>query len=173
MHTFSGVRPLYDDNADNPSAVTRDYIFELDATDGQAPLLSVFGGKITTFRKLSEHALEDLKPFFPKMGEGVDGERASAGRRHAPMRISTSSSATCARHIRGCRPHWQSIMRGSTERARANWSAERSSLADLGRRFGPDFYEREARLPVRDGMGGDGGGHSRAPHQARPAYERR
>ncbi len=67
IHSFSGVRPLYDDNADNPSAVTRDYVFELDAGDGKAPLLSVFGGKITTFRKLSEHALEKLFPFFPLM----------------------------------------------------------------------------------------------------------
>jgi D-erythritol 1-phosphate dehydrogenase len=67
IHSFSGVRPLYDDNADNPSAVTRDYVFELDAGQDKAPLLSVFGGKITTFRKLSEHALEKLVPFFPSM----------------------------------------------------------------------------------------------------------
>jgi glycerol-3-phosphate dehydrogenase len=69
VHSFSGVRPLYDDNAENPSAVTRDYIFEVDGDGERAPLLSVFGGKITTFRKLSEHALEKIKPFFPAMGE--------------------------------------------------------------------------------------------------------
>jgi glycerol-3-phosphate dehydrogenase len=70
VHSFSGVRPLYDDNAENPSAVTRDYVFEVDAVDGKAPLLSVFGGKITTFRKLSEHALEKIRPFFPAMKPG-------------------------------------------------------------------------------------------------------
>jgi D-erythritol 1-phosphate dehydrogenase len=70
VHSFSGVRPLYDDSAENPSAVTRDYIFEVDAENGKAPLLSVFGGKITTFRKLSEHALDRLKPFFPDMRPG-------------------------------------------------------------------------------------------------------
>lgn len=70
VHSFSGVRPLYDDSAENPSAVTRDYIFEVDAENGKAPLLSVFGGKITTFRKLSEHALDRLKPFFPTMRPG-------------------------------------------------------------------------------------------------------
>ncbi len=64
LYRFSGVRPLYDDNADNPSAVTRDYVFEL---DGEPPLLSVFGGKITTFRKLAEHAMQKLQPFFPDM----------------------------------------------------------------------------------------------------------
>lgn len=79
VHSFSGVRPLYDDNAANPSAVTRDYIFEVDATDGQAPLLSVFGGKITTFRKLSDHALERLKPFFPKMGPAWTGSATLPG----------------------------------------------------------------------------------------------
>ncbi len=72
VHSFSGVRPLYDDNSDNPSAVTRDYIFEVDAPEGQAPLLSVFGGKITTFRKLADHAIERLKPFFPGDGRGLD-----------------------------------------------------------------------------------------------------
>ena len=64
IHSFSGVRPLSDDNAANPSAVTRDYVFDC---DGEPPLLSVFGGKITTYRKLAEHALQKLAPFFPAM----------------------------------------------------------------------------------------------------------
>ena len=64
ISTFSGVRPLYDDNAANPSAVTRDYVFDV---EGTPPLLSVFGGKITTYRKLAEHALQKLRPFFPHM----------------------------------------------------------------------------------------------------------
>ena len=64
IHAFAGVRPLYDDNAENPSAVTRDYVFDV---TGEPPMLSVFGGKITTYRKLAEHALEKLKPFFPDM----------------------------------------------------------------------------------------------------------
>src|SRR6185312_11843667 len=59
--TYSGVRPLYDDGADDPSAITRDYVLQLDAADGRAPLLSVFGGKITTYRKLAEHALGQLR----------------------------------------------------------------------------------------------------------------
>src|SRR6202012_907443 len=61
--SYSGVRPLLEDeNADNPSAVTRDYRLELDAPDPAAPLLSGFGGKITTFRKLAEKALDELTP---------------------------------------------------------------------------------------------------------------
>jgi glycerol-3-phosphate dehydrogenase len=64
LHDYAGVRPLYDDNADNPSAVTRDYVFEV---EGTPPLLSVFGGKITTYRKLAEHALQRLQSFLPAM----------------------------------------------------------------------------------------------------------
>ena len=55
--SWSGVRPLYDDGASEAKAVTRDYVLELDGTDGAAPLLSVFGGKITTARYLAEEAL--------------------------------------------------------------------------------------------------------------------
>ena len=67
--TYSGVRPLYDDAAENASAVTRDYVLDLDAGGDKAPILSVFGGKITTFRKLAEHALEKLQPFMPGLAK--------------------------------------------------------------------------------------------------------
>ena len=65
--SYSGVRPLFDDGSTNASAVTRDYVFDLDGAPGQAPVLSIFGGKITTFRKLAEHALDELKGYFPAM----------------------------------------------------------------------------------------------------------
>lgn len=69
VHSYAGVRPLYDDASDNPSAVTRDYVFDINAADNAAPLLSVFGGKITTFRKLAEQALDHLQPYFSHMGK--------------------------------------------------------------------------------------------------------
>jgi glycerol-3-phosphate dehydrogenase len=58
--SYSGVRPLHDDGAEDASAVTRDYVLELDAPAGEAPALSVFGGKITTYRRLAEAALDRL-----------------------------------------------------------------------------------------------------------------
>lgn len=61
---YSGVRPLYDDGAKSATAATRDYVLSLD-TDGPA-LLNVFGGKITTYRRLAESALEKLTPHLPK-----------------------------------------------------------------------------------------------------------
>ncbi|WP_151813054.1 glycerol-3-phosphate dehydrogenase [Acinetobacter junii] len=66
--TFAGVRPLCDDESHNPSAITRDYTLALSQeTHDQAPLLSVFGGKLTTYRKLAESAMQQLKAFFPEM----------------------------------------------------------------------------------------------------------
>ncbi|MEP3049190.1 MAG: glycerol-3-phosphate dehydrogenase [Roseibium sp.] len=65
VHTYSGVRPLYDDGASEAKAATRDYVLELDSGDNKPALLSVFGGKITTYRKLSEQVLSKLEPFLP------------------------------------------------------------------------------------------------------------
>ena len=64
--TYAGVRPLHDDGDDNPSEVTRDYTLRLDTHNEDAPLLNIYGGKITTYRKLAEHAMEKLLPYFPK-----------------------------------------------------------------------------------------------------------
>ncbi len=144
VHAYSGVRPLHDDAADNPSAVTRDYVFDLDAAPGQAPLLSVFGGKITTFRKLSEHALRSLAPFFPDLRpawtataplpggdiEDADFERFLAGFRASHPWL----EAGLARHL----------ARLYGTRAAAVLGDARAT-ADLGRHFGARFYEREAR----------------------------
>jgi glycerol-3-phosphate dehydrogenase len=63
--TYSGVRPLYDDGASKAQAATRDYVLTLDAPDGQAAQLSIFGGKITTYRRLAEAALARLAPHLP------------------------------------------------------------------------------------------------------------
>jgi glycerol-3-phosphate dehydrogenase len=62
--TYSGVRPLYNDGAKSATAATRDYVLKLD--ENGPPLLNVFGGKITTYRRLAESALAKLTPFFPK-----------------------------------------------------------------------------------------------------------
>ncbi|HUQ29271.1 MAG TPA: glycerol-3-phosphate dehydrogenase [Usitatibacter sp.] len=63
--SYAGVRPLYDDGTANPSQVTRDYVLKVDEEAGRAPLLTVFGGKITTYRRLAEEAMDKLKRFFP------------------------------------------------------------------------------------------------------------
>ncbi len=66
--TYSGVRPLYNDGASSATAATRDYVLRVNA-DGGAPVLNVFGGKITTYRRLAESALEEIGKFFPGLPE--------------------------------------------------------------------------------------------------------
>ena|SRR5579862_2428202 len=64
LSSYAGVRPLHDDGSANPSEVTRDYTLKLDLEHGKAPLLTVFGGKITTYRRLAEEAMAKLVPFL-------------------------------------------------------------------------------------------------------------
>lgn len=61
---YAGVRPLYNDNSANNSTMTRDYTFAIDADNKSVPILSIFGGKITTYRKLAEHALERMSEYI-------------------------------------------------------------------------------------------------------------
>ena len=76
--SYSGVRPLYDDGRDDASAVTRDYVLKLGREEGPQ-ILSAFGGKITTYRRLAEHALEKLAPFLPTMGPAWTADVALPG----------------------------------------------------------------------------------------------
>ena len=74
--TYAGVRPLYDDKSENASAVTRDYVLDIDEHVKGAPFLSIYGGKITTSRKLAEHAMQKLSKY---LGTDNDGWTESAG----------------------------------------------------------------------------------------------
>ncbi|HTN98294.1 MAG TPA: glycerol-3-phosphate dehydrogenase [Nordella sp.] len=143
VHAFAGVRPLYDDNAANPSAVTRDYVFDIDGGDGQPPLLSIFGGKITTYRKLAEHALQKLKPHFPQMTGDWTGTAQLPGGDLGGLpsfeafvgNLGTRYPwlpAPLARHYARL---YGGMAQGLLTGAR--------SLADLGRHFGGLLYERE------------------------------
>ncbi|WP_370341975.1 glycerol-3-phosphate dehydrogenase [Pararhodobacter marinus] len=76
--TYSGVRPLYDDGARSATAATRDYVLDLDTSAG-APVLNVFGGKITTYRKLAESALHKLAAHLPMQGDWTAGVALPGG----------------------------------------------------------------------------------------------
>ena len=65
--SYAGVRPLYDDGSSSASAATRDYVISLADDAPTAPLLNIFGGKITTYRRLAETAIKQLAPFFPDL----------------------------------------------------------------------------------------------------------
>ena len=78
--SFAGVRPLYDDGSVNPAEITRDYVLKTDHRNGKLPLLSIFGGKITTYRRLAEHALEELAPYYPSLSKRwTSGEALPGG----------------------------------------------------------------------------------------------
>ncbi len=144
--SFSGVRPLFDDGKGNPSAVTRDYVFDLDETGG-APMLNVFGGKITTFRKLSEHALQKIAGFFPKMGGDWTREGVLPG-----GEIKDADFVAYTDRLRGLYPwmprqllmHYGRLYGARTEKL----VGAAKGLEALGRHFGGELYEAEARYLV-------------------------
>ncbi|WP_109476850.1 glycerol-3-phosphate dehydrogenase [Paraburkholderia sp. C35] len=143
VQSFAGVRPLYDDGQGNPSAVTRDYVFDLDDSAG-APLLNVFGGKITTFRKLAEHALQRLRPTFPNMGEDWTASATLPGGDIADADMTRFVAHLQSRH--SWLPRDLTRYYAQTHGSRtAQLIDGMSSLAGLGQQFGPNFYEAEAR----------------------------
>ena len=145
--SYSGVRPLYDDGHDDASAVTRDYVLEMDAQDGAPALLSIFGGKITTFRRLAEHAMEMLQgalgfeegpwthdaplPGGDLPAGGFDGLRQEVEARY-PWLGERSLTRLC--HAYGARVH--ELLAGAKH------------PSDLGRDHGAGLTEREVRFLV-------------------------
>jgi glycerol-3-phosphate dehydrogenase len=149
--TYSGVRPLYDDGASDPSAVTRDYVLKLDAGDApmQPPMLSVFGGKITTYRKLAEAALAALAPFFPTMKPAWTRAAALPGGDFEGGDRSQLFARMCARY-----PHLPfELLRALAGRhgSRAvELLGDAVGTEDLGEDFGAHLTEREIEWLVRD-----------------------
>ncbi len=142
--TYSGVRPLYDDGAKSATAATRDYVLNVEAGEGgaDAPLLNVFGGKITTYRRLAEDALDKLAPHLPDLpgrwtagvplpgGDfPVDGVPVLiAGLRDAHPFV---SDAWARRLVRAYGTEALDMLGGA------------KTTADLGRDFGATLTERE------------------------------
>ncbi len=141
--SYCGIRPLFDDGSADPSAVTRDYVLHVDEQAGAAPALSVFGGKITTYRRLAEHALEKLAPWFPQMtgawtaGVFLPGGNLDEGspeqfarsrlKREFPWVPDELCVALARRHGADAR-----LVLGAA-----------TTLAELGEHFGADLYARE------------------------------
>ena len=144
ISSYSGVRPLYDDKSENNSTVTRDYVFELDNENGAPPILSIFGGKITTFRKLAEHALEKLGGF----GDGSwTADEPLPGGDIDPARFDTFF-VDCMTDYGWFGPE------GILRLARAYGTridrilGRANGLEDLGEYMGGDLYERELKYLV-------------------------
>lgn len=144
--SYAGVRPLQSDEHGDPKKVTRDYTLEVHDDNGQLPLLSVFGGKITTYRKLAEHAMQKLTAYFPTMGAAwtdkvplPGGEMTSftdfvneLASKHAFLpqamliRLAQAYGSRCYELLKDCH-----------------------SMADLGQHFGADLYECEVNFMIK------------------------
>ena len=139
--SYSGVRPLYHDGAASASATTRDYVLSMDAMGG-APILSVFGGKITTYRCLAEDALDKVAEHFPKLAgkwtAGVPlpgGDFPVDGRADLVARLVASYTFLSDRWAR------RLVTAYGTEAFEVLAAA--STISDLGQAFGADLTERE------------------------------
>jgi len=142
--SFAGVRPLYDDGTDDPSAVTRDDVVEVENEDGRAPLITLYGGKLTTYRRVAERVLDELAPYFERIGApwtadatlpggDVPGRDVGAlvraiGREHPHIRIAIVAD----------------LVRRHGSEARAVLGDARR-VADLGSELAPGLFEREVR----------------------------
>lgn len=140
--SYAGVRPLHDDEADDPSAVTRDYVLDLDAADDAAPLLSIYGGKITTYRRLAEQAVDHLAPFFPGMGPSWTETAALPGGDFANGDFSSLVSGLAARYP-GLAPDYLAGLARRHGSLAAAVLGDARAVADLGTDFGGGLYSRE------------------------------
>jgi glycerol-3-phosphate dehydrogenase len=159
VSSYAGVRPLYDDGSDNPSQVTRDYVLRLDSVqygDGAsgprsraAPLLTIFGGKITTYRRLAEEALEKIMPFFPgreDRGPWTAGEALPGG--DVPH-FNAFRDEMHAKYARLGRELVEGVVRRHGSRA-PRVLGEAHGIEDLGKHFGGGLTQREVEYLVTD-----------------------
>lgn len=145
LESLSGVRPLYDDGAGNPSAVTRDYFFDLE-TQGP-PILHVFGGKITTFRKLAEHAMQRLARRFPTMGGDWTAQAILPGGELPGGDIDAFMAGLARDYPWLPQPLLTHYTRLYGTRTRV-LIGTRGSVAEMGQKFGPLLFEAEARFLI-------------------------
>ena len=150
--TYSGVRPLYDESGDTAAqAATRDYVLKLDAAEGSPPLLSVYGGKITTYRRLAESALAQLAPHLPavtKRSAGWTAKTPLPGGDFPIRAFDAQLAGARTRYPFLAEAHLHRLLRAYGTRIEAILAGA-TSLADLGPSYGADLTEAELRYLVR------------------------
>jgi glycerol-3-phosphate dehydrogenase len=140
---YAGVRPLYDDGTDDPSAVTRDYTLRVDDEAGRAPVLSVFGGKITTYRRLAEQAMDKLAPYFPGLKPAWTDRSALSGSDFGDATRVEARDAFFASH-----PHIAEATLRPIFRRHGTHAQAVVGDGDLGEDYGGGLTERELRYLV-------------------------
>lgn len=140
--TYSGVRPLYDDGAAKAQEATRDYVLKVSGMQGQAPLLDVIGGKITTYRRLAEAALSHIETALGHRGAPWTAESALPGGDFEPEALSAQLRALCQTYPFLNPGHASALLRRYGTLVRAVLG-EASSYEDLGEHFGSALYAAE------------------------------
>ncbi len=141
--SYAGVRPLFDDQNESASVVTRDYVFDLDAdNDRLAPALSIFGGKLTTYRKLAEQAVEKLTPYFGDIAPSWTAAAPLPGGDFNPAEIAALQAKHHAR--------WPWLPDAQSQRMTKAYGTrlaqvigDAGSLQELGQDFGAGLYTAE------------------------------
>jgi len=142
--SYSGVRPLYDDGAATASEVTRDYHLVVTDAGGRAPLLSIYGGKLTTYRRLAEQALEKLAPWLPRLGRAWTASAPLPGGDFGGCTFAQLAEAYARRYPRLPRDWLEPFLRRHGTIA-ADILGDTRTVAELGEHFGGGLYERELR----------------------------
>jgi len=143
--SYAGVRPLHDEHGRDAAAATRDYVLELDAPPACAPLLSIFGGKITTYRRLAEAALERLAPFLPSFSRRRAGWTAFTALPGGGACEPSALAEKLARDHPFLDPSHRSRLAATYgERAQRILAGARTT-ADLGMAFGATLTQAEVR----------------------------
>ncbi len=142
--SYAGVRPLVDDGSGRPEAASRGYRFDIDTdADGAAPLLSVFGGKITTYRHLAEGAVARLARWLPMLaGEGWTDRAALPGGDFPVDAVAAQCEALARDYPFLGDANVRRLVRGYGTLARS-WLGEAKTQADLGIDFGHGLTEAE------------------------------
>ena len=147
--SYAGVRPLYDDAAADASAVTRDYVLQREGGAGEPALVSVFGGKLTTYRQLAEEVLDLLAP---ALGREADGWTAAA-----PLPGGDLPDADFERWLAGLHHVYPFLPAGLLWRYARNYGTritgivgDAKSLADLGADLGGGIHEAEVDYLARE-----------------------
>ena len=142
--TYSAVRPLYDDGASKAQEATRDYVLKAEKPEGAAPIVNIFGGKITTYRRLSEAMLEKIEALLGRKGKPWTANAALPGGDFPAKGFDAQ-----VKKLKDAYPfldfvHARRLTRLYGTRAKTLLGLAKSN-ADLGRNFGADLYEVEVR----------------------------
>nr|WP_244867582.1 glycerol-3-phosphate dehydrogenase [Vannielia litorea] len=139
--TYSGVRPLYDEGTASATAATRDYTLKVDSSAG-APVLNIFGGKITTYRRLAEAALDKIAPHFQGLGRKWTESAPLPGGDFPHDGAADLARALMAEYPFLDAPQAARLVRAYGTEARAILG-KATSAADLGQAFGAGLTRAE------------------------------